>query len=61
MLGFAGGSAGMAVVPLQLRGSVSPPFDGFTFGSVPALSLLTQCANYAHTRVMILTYRKKQS
>jgi len=41
-LGWHGGCC-----PLQLRGSVSPPFDGFTLGSVPASEPVMQHARKA--------------
>jgi len=37
----------MAVIPLQPRGSVSPPFDGFTMGSVLLVLLITHHATLA--------------
>jgi hypothetical protein len=37
VVGFAGGSAGVAGFPRQPRGSATPPFDGFALSSVLAI------------------------
>lgn len=60
LVGFAGGSAGMAVVPLQPRDSASPSFDGFALSSVTySLTVVKACPTLL--RADALRYIRRRS